>query len=193
MHTQPLARTARTARLVVVAVALALLATLVSLSTAHPASAAVAQSVSGRTGSVSLNGPLITGRDIMYPTYYIRTFETAGVTVAPSSAYSGTQTVLGGYVLERYVNGAWRTVQSTGSYSGNVSGTGRLRFPAVTFGNAPQYTGQFPYRIAVALVWTKASTGAVIGSERIISSTTSDNRCATRMIRCLTYTDSIVM
>lgn len=196
MSTQTTTRT-RAARTLISTV-LTVLAVLASVVAAQPASAAVFQNVGGRTGAVTLNGALITGRDTMQyngyaGSYYTRMFSTAGVTVSRSSAYTGSQRVLGGYILQRYVNGAWQTVQTTSYWSGTISGTGRLTFPAFSFSNPTQYIGRFPYRIAVALVWTKASTGAVVGSGKVVSSTSSDNVCSTRFIACNRYTDSIVM
>lgn len=187
-----------TLRAGLVTVLATLLTILSSVVAAQPASAAVFRNVGGTTGAVTLNGPLITGRDVLYyngyaGSYYTRTFTTAGVTVSRSAAFAGTQRIMGGYVLERYVNGAWRTVQSTSSWQGTVSGTGRLTFPAYSFSNPPQYTGRYPYRIAVALVWTNAYTGTVVGKGKVIPSSYSDTRCATRWIRCTPYTDSIVM
>lgn len=195
MNTTSITRTARTG---MVAATLAAFAMLLSVLAAQPASAAVAQNVSGRPGSVSLNGPMITGRDIMYyngyaGSYYTRTFSTAGVKVAPSRAYAGTQRVQGRYALQRWVNGGWENVQFSGAYTGTVYGTGRLTIPSVSFSNPPQYIGRFPYRIRVSLVWTKASTGATIGMENVVSSSYSDNQCSTRFIACSVYTDSIVM
>ena len=195
MNTHSITRPARTALL---AATVAPFAVLLSLVTAQPASAAIAQNISGRPGAVSLNGPLITGRDIMYyngyaGSYYTRTFSTAGVKVAPSRAYAGTQRVQGRYALQRWVNGGWQNVQFSGVYTGTVAGTGRLTIPAVSFSNPPQYIGRFAYRIRVSLVWTKASTGATIGMENVVSSNYSDNQCATRFISCQVYTDSIVM
>lgn len=95
--------------------------------------------------------------------------------------------------LQRWVNGAWQNVQFSGTYSGTVSGTGRLTFPAMSFSNPPQYTGRFPYRIRVSLVWQNYYTGATLGAENIVPSTYADNQCATRFIACRSYTDSIVM
>ena len=195
MNTNSITRPARTSPL---AATVAAFAMLLSVVAAQPASAAVAQNVSGSTGAVSLNGPLITGRDIMYyngyaGSYYTRTFSSAGVKVAPSRSYAGTQRVTGRYALQRFVNGSWQNVHFTGTYSGTVAGTGRLTFPAISFSNPPQYIGRFPYRIRISLVWQKASTGATLGSENVVSSTSGDNQCATRFIACQVYSDSIVM
>lgn len=188
----------RSARAGILAVVVSILVGLLSVVAPPSASAAIFQAVSGRTGGVTLNGPLVTGRDVLYyngyaGSYYTRTFSTAGVTVSRSGAYAGTQRVMGGYVLQRYVNGAWQNVQSTSYWSGTVSGTGRITFPAYSFANPPQYTSRFPYRIAVVLAWTRADNGAVVGSARVVSSLASDNQCATRWIACRVYTDSIVM
>lgn len=195
MNIQSITRPARTSFITSM---LAAFAVLLSIVAAQPASAAVAQNVSGRPGSVSVNGPLITGRDVMYyngyaGSYYTRTFSTAGVSVARSGAYAGTQRVGGSYSLQRWVNGGWQNVQISGTYSGTVSGTGRLTFPAMSFSNPPQYTGRFPYRIRVTLVWQNYSTGAMLGVENIVASTYADNQCATRFIACRSYTDTIVM
>jgi hypothetical protein len=185
--------------IVTLATAVAVASPLASVVVAQPAGAATIERVSGRTPGVSLNGALITGRDILYyngpygSTYYTRTFSTAGLTIPRASAYSGSQTIYVQYFLERWANGAWRGVQNSVAYHGSVSGTGRLTFPAMSFSNPPQYTGQFPYRIAVGIVWQRNSTGAILAKERVISSSTRDNVCATRWIRCTPYTDSVVM
>ncbi len=195
MNLQPITRPARTS---FVTGLLAAFAVLLSLVAAQPASAAVTQNVSGRPGAVYVNGPLITGRDVMYyngyaGSYYTRTFATAGVSVSRSGAYAGAQRVTGRYTLQRWANGAWQNVQFSGTYSGTVSGTGRLTFPAMSFSNPPQYTGRFPYRIRVSLVWQNYYSGATLGAENVVPSTYADNRCATRFISCQSYTDSIVM
>ena len=197
MNTTTITRRARTT---IAAAAVAVIATLVTTLSAQPASAATTQSVTGRPGAVSLYGPMITGRDQIvyngypgYGSYYTRIFDIAGVSVGRSGAYAGTQRIYGAYLLQRYYDGAWRTVQQSTTWYSTVSGTNRLSFPAYTFTGGQQMLGSYGYRIAVVLTWQNTSTGAILGRERVVPSTTADTRCATRMIGCRSYWDGIVM
>ena len=173
-----------------------LVAIILSAFSAAPASAATYTNRSGYTGGVTLNGPMTTGRDQMvYNTccsYVLKRFSSAGVTVTATTAYAGTQRVYGVYQLQRWYNGAWQNLAQSGTYSGLVSGGGTLTFPGVTL-DAPHYTGQFPYRIRVALSWERASTGTALGAQWIIANRLAENACATRFTRCTPYTDSVVM
>lgn len=173
-----------------------LAAIILSAFSAAPASAATFTNRSGYTGGVTLNGAMTIGRDQMvYNTccsYVLKRFSSAGVTVTATTAYAGTQRVYGVYQLQRWYNGAWQNLAQSGAYSGVVSAGGTLSFPGVTL-DAPNYTGQFAYRIRLALSWERATTGTLLGSQWIIADRVAENACATRFTRCTPYTDSVVM
>jgi hypothetical protein len=178
--------------------AVLVVALLVPFLHTSPASAAQYAQLSGRPGSVSLNGPMLTGYDmrtrLSNGTYvFSKSWEASGFTVGRSPAYTGTQDVVGIYVLQRYINGTW-TAWVSQNYSGRVSGTGTLRFPAWVHHptNVPSYRQS--YRVAYVVAWYVAGTSQNLATVTITPSTTADNRCHTvfGFFRCDAYWDGIV-
>ena len=177
----------------------AVVAVLLSFLSATPASAATAVNRSDYTGSVTLSGAMTTGRDQMVyngtnygGSYVLKRFTNDGFTAYPTTAFSGRQTISAVYRLQRWNGSRWVIERQTGTYSGTVSAGGRLTFPAVTL-DGPTLIGQFPYRMAVSIVWSRTYAGTTLGGENIVANRYADNVCATRFTRCTPYTDSVVM
>lgn len=181
---------ARTIAVLVVALLLPLLHT-------TSADAAQYESVSGRPGSVTLQGAMVTGYDmstrLANGTYFFsKSWEAGGFTVGRSPAYAGTQDVIGVYALQRFVNGTWTTWVSR-TYNGRVSGNGTLRFPAWAHHPANVPNNRASYRVVYGVAWYVAGTTRHLSTVTIRPSTTADNRCHTRFgLRCDAYWDGIV-
>lgn len=181
-------------RIIVRLVAVLALAFVVPLLHVESASAAQALAVSGRPGYVSLNGPMITGYDmatrLSNGTYfYSRSFETSGITVGRSSAYTGTQYVYVTYRLQDY-SGGWRTWQQR-SYHGYVAANGTLSFPRWVYNPASVANNRAAYRFTIQISWYHPTTSQLLGQEVLIPNNYYDTKCQTQYLRCNAYTDGI--
>lgn len=182
-------RTSRSARRVAAVLAAAVLVPLLS---AQPASAVAATSVTGRPGPVTVTLPMLGAYEQVTPQASMRQLATNGMVVGRSSAAAGSQLVSAQYVLQRSVNGRWVNLEFSPQYSGTISGTGTLRFPAWSKVPLVQDLRATGYRFVYNIVWASYTTGTAIAAEQVYSNRPGENLCYTRTRRCTAYTDGVV-
>lgn len=164
---------------------------------APDASAARIQTVSGRSGAVWTNGPMLTGYDHrvrLANGYYMttRTWEAGSYTVGRSGSYAGTQDIVGVQMIQRYINGQW-TTWTQRELSGRASGSGTVTFPRWAWYPANQPQNRFAYRTVFVIGWYIAGTTRELGAAVVFPNSTSDNRCVIAFnTPCNVYWDGIV-
>lgn len=170
-----------------------LMALLLTFFTPAPAQAATYVGRSGQIGSVTLVGPMVNAYDVgqrlANGTYfYSKNWNVGGFTVTRSpSTYSQRVTAVA--AIQRW-DGRWVDIQSR-TWSGTVSGTGTLSFPAWTWSPTNVPNNRASYRVNYLIAWNDSSSGQFVALTGILPNTYADNKCSTRFFRCTSYTDGL--
>lgn len=157
------------------------------------ADAAMYAGTAGRIGSVSLNGPMLNAYDVGQrlwngTTFYSKNWGVGGFTVT-RSASSWSQTVTGVSTVQRW-DGRWMDIQSR-TWSGTVSGSGTLSFPAWTYSPTGVPNNRAGYRVNYLIKWNDSASGQLLAYTAILPNAYADNRCSTRTFACSSYTDGV--
>lgn len=170
-----------------------LLAVILTLVQPVRADAAYYAGVTGRIGSVSLNGPMINAYDVAQSlwngtTFYSKNWNVGGYSVSRSPS-SWSQRVTAVSTIQRW-DGRWVDIQSR-NFSGSVSGSGTLTIPAWTWAPANVPNNRASYRVNYQIRWNDSSSGQLLAYTAILPNRYADNRCSTRKFFCTAYTDGL--